>query len=140
MSVWFNRSGVVIWLAGVYMMACTTDNKQPECLLIVVVSPVITITNSAQQPICDATVVAKCTGVDAGTTIAALGPDGYPVDAAAADCTYGLYVPDCNSFTLFISHPDYQATTVPNVEIRYSQHCPGPIPDPQRVDVELESN
>jgi hypothetical protein len=68
-------------------MACTTDEKLTQCGAIAIVSPVITITNSAQQPICDATVIATCADSDAGAAVAALGPDGYPVDASAADCT-----------------------------------------------------
>lgn len=144
----FSRSSVLIWVVGIGMMACTissstsTDSMQTECGAIAKIPPVITLTDSAtEEPICDATVVAECTDVDAGARLLAYGPSGRAVDASIAGCSYGaglLQVHACYVFTVSISKPGYQSATLPNVEVRTSQHCPGPIPDPQRLTVALQ--
>jgi hypothetical protein len=115
---------------------CSTTN---QCGAIAAIAPVITITNAdSGQPICDATVVAQCG--DAGATLVAFGPNGYEVDATVPGCQYGVGLLNAcdGAATIQISKAGYRSVSVPNVATRFSAHCPGPIPDPQRVSVALE--
>ena len=132
MRVWL-RSALV--LVAVHS-GCSTPG---QCGTIAAALPVITVTDAATgQPVCDATVVAQCG--DAGATLVAFGPDGYVVDANVPGCQYGpgLQATCSGAATISISKTGYKSATVSNVAVRYSAHCPGPIPDPQRVGVALE--
>jgi hypothetical protein len=112
--------------------------SEDTCNAIAVVVPVITVTDGTTgKPICDATVMASC--ADGGAALVAFGPGGYPVDAAVPGCNYGPGLQNgCDVSTVTASKTGYKTVTVPNVEVRYSTHCPGPIPDAQQVGVALE--
>ncbi len=113
-------------------------SEADTCGAIAVVVPVITVTDGTTgKPICDATVIASC--ADGGAALVAFGPGGYPVDAAVSGCHYGPGLQNgCDVSTVTVSKTGYKTVTVPNVEVRSSTHCPGPIPDAQQVGVALE--
>jgi hypothetical protein len=118
------------------------SSETDTCGTIAVVVPVITVTDGATgKPICDATVTASCVdgGADGGAALVAFGPVGYPVDAAVPGCHYGPGLQSvCDLSTVSVSKTGYKPVTVSEVEVRYSTHCPGPIPDAQQVGVALE--
>jgi hypothetical protein len=110
------------------------------CGAIVSVLPVITVADAATgQPICDALVTASCS--DGGLTLAPFGPNGYEVDATVPGCKYGPGLQNgCDKATISVSKSGYETVTVPDVEVRYSTHCPGPVPDAQQVRIELTAD
>jgi len=118
--------------------SATSASESPvQCGAIALALPSITITDAATaQPICDAMVTARCG--DAGTELVAFGPNGYKVDAAVAGCQYGPGLQGiCEVATIEISKPGYKTVTVPDVEVRHSMSCPGPIPDRQEISVAM---
>lgn len=117
------------------------ESRPGTCSGAVFVGPEITVTDSATgKPVCDATVVARCS--DAGFTLFAEAPDGFRVDAAISGCRYGgrlASVTECSVFTVTVSKPGYEPVTLDDVEVRHSTSCPGPAPDPQQRSVALKA-
>ena len=127
-----------VFVMGVTVHPGCSATSAPQCGAIAMVLPVITVTDAATaQLICDATVIAKCG--DAGAELVAFGPNGYNNDATVSGCHYGPGLQGvCDVATIYVSKPGYKTEIVPDVEVRYSPRCPGPIPDPQQVSVAME--
>jgi len=50
----------------------------------------------------------------------------------------GLQAACDGAATVQISKAGYKTVAVPNIAVRFSAHCPGPPPDPERVSIALE--
>jgi hypothetical protein len=107
------------------------------------VEPLITITDATTgKSICDATIIARCG--DAGATLVAFGPSGNETDATVPGCHYGPGIISLCAkelpivATVSVSKEGYNTVTVPDVEVRQSTQCPGPVPDAQQANVALE--
>jgi hypothetical protein len=134
------RQSVFVLLVGIaFYPACgsKTLGTTTQCDGIAIVTPIITITDAATgQPICDATVTAQCG--DAMDTLVAYGPDDYPTDASIQGCHYGPGLQFGCESAVSIAKAGYQTISVPNVEVRNSRSCPGPVPEAQQVSVSLK--